>query len=60
VGGLFAAGDLLLAPLVQALRELAPCASVVSPRGTSLDGARILAADGVALEAEPGLLWSTP
>jgi N-acetylglucosamine kinase-like BadF-type ATPase len=59
VGGLFGAGDLLLAPFSRALGELLPTASLVPPRGNSLDGARVLAADGAALRAEPGLLWRT-
>jgi N-acetylglucosamine kinase-like BadF-type ATPase len=59
VGGLFAAGELLLAPFSRGVRGVLPQASVVAPRGSSLEGARVLAADGAGLRAEPGLLWRT-
>jgi N-acetylglucosamine kinase-like BadF-type ATPase len=59
-GGLFDTGALLLEPFSAALAERFPSASVVPPRGTSLDGARVLAADGAGLGTEPGLLWRSP
>ena len=57
-GGLFAAEELLRTPFARRLAERAPRLRVVAPAGTSLDGARLLAA-GEASRFFPGLIWAS-
>jgi N-acetylglucosamine kinase-like BadF-type ATPase len=57
-GGLFAAEDLLRTPFTRRLAERAPRLRVVAPAGTSLDGARLLAAPE-ASRTFPGLIWAS-
>jgi N-acetylglucosamine kinase-like BadF-type ATPase len=57
-GGLFAAEDLLCTPFARRLAERAPRLRVVAPTGTSLDGARLLAAPE-ANRIFPGRIWAS-